>query len=102
VLAAAFSKICLRLAGLRIGYGVGPAEVITAMRKVQRAFDVTTPGPGGGLASLDGHAEVARRRAVNRQAMASLEAVLRNTASTRSRPRSATSSTSTSARTPRR
>ena len=41
-----FSKI-YGLAGLRIGYGVGPAEVITAMRKVQRAFDVTTPGAGG-------------------------------------------------------
>ncbi len=71
-----FSKI-YGLAGLRIGYGVGPAEMITAMRKVQRAFDVTTPAQEAALASLDDDAEVARRRAVNRQAMASLEAVLR-------------------------
>ena len=71
-----FSKI-YGLAGLRIGYGVGPAEVITAMRKVQRAFDVTTPAQEAALASLDGDAEVARRRAVNREAMAALEAVLR-------------------------
>jgi histidinol-phosphate aminotransferase len=71
-----FSKI-FGLAGLRVGYGVGPAEVITAMRKVQRAFDVTTPAQEAALASLDGQAELARRRAVNREAMAALEAVLR-------------------------
>jgi len=71
-----FSKI-YGLAGLRIGYGVGPAEVITAMRKVQRAFDVTTPAQEAALASLDGDAELVRRRAVNREAMAALEAVLR-------------------------
>ncbi len=71
-----FSKI-YGLAALRIGYGVGPAEVITAMRKVQRAFDVTTPAQEAALASLDGDAELARRRAVNRDAMAALEAVLR-------------------------
>jgi len=70
-----FSKI-YGLAALRIGYGVGPAGVIAAMRKVQRAFDVTTPAQEAALASLDGEAEVARRRTVNRQAMASLEAVL--------------------------
>lgn len=71
-----FSKI-YGLAGLRVGYGVGPAELITAMRKVQRAFDVTTPGQEAALASLDGATELARRRAVNREAMAALEAVLR-------------------------
>ena len=71
-----FSKI-YGLAGLRIGYGVGPAEVITAMRKVQRAFDVTTPAQEAALASLDGEVELARRRAVNREAMAALETVLR-------------------------
>jgi len=71
-----FSKI-YGLAGLRIGYGVGHADVITAMRKVQRAFDVTTPAQEAALASLDGSAELARRRAVNREAMAALETVLR-------------------------
>jgi len=70
-----FSKI-YGLAGLRIGYGVGPADVIAAMRKVQRAFDVTTPAQEAALASLDGEAEVDRRRAVNREAMAALERVL--------------------------
>jgi histidinol-phosphate aminotransferase len=71
-----FSKI-FGLAGLRIGYGIGPARVITAMRKVQRAFDVTTPAQEAALASLDDDAEIERRRAVNREAMAALEAVLR-------------------------
>ena len=71
-----FSKI-FGLAGLRIGYGIGPDHVITAMRKVQRAFDVTTPAQEAALASLDDDAEIERRRAVNREAMAALEAVLR-------------------------
>jgi histidinol-phosphate aminotransferase len=71
-----FSKI-FGLAGLRIGYGVGPAGVVSAMRTVQRAFDVTTPAQEAALASLDDDAELERRRAVNRDAMAALEAVLR-------------------------
>jgi histidinol-phosphate aminotransferase len=71
-----FSKI-YGLAALRIGYGVGPAPVIAAIRKVQRAFDVTTPAQEAALASLDGEAEVTRRRAANRESMVVLEAVLR-------------------------
>jgi histidinol-phosphate aminotransferase len=72
-----FSKI-YGLAGLRVGYGVGPAEVIAAIRKVQRAFDVTTPAQEAALASLDGVTELARRRSVNRESMTALEAVLRS------------------------
>ncbi len=71
-----FSKI-YGLAGLRVGYGVGPAPVVEAIRKVQRAFDVTTPAQEAALASLDGDTELARRRAVNRESMAELESVLR-------------------------
>jgi histidinol-phosphate aminotransferase len=71
-----FSKI-YGLAGLRVGYGVGPADVVAAIRKVQRAFDVTTPAQEAALASLDDGAELARRRAVNSESMASLESVLR-------------------------
>ena len=71
-----FSKI-YGLAGLRVGYGVGPREVVSAIRKVQRAFDITTPGQVAALASLDGGEELARRRAVNRDSMAELERVLR-------------------------
>jgi histidinol-phosphate aminotransferase len=71
-----FSKI-FGLAGLRVGYGIGPADVITAIGKVRRAFDVTTAGQEAALASLDDHAEIARRRAANREAMSALQRVLR-------------------------
>ena len=51
--------------------------MIAGIRKVQRAFDVTTPAQEAALASLDAEAELARRRKVNREAMAALAAVLR-------------------------
>jgi histidinol-phosphate aminotransferase len=71
-----FSKI-YGLAGLRVGYGVGPADVITAIGKVRRAFDVTTAAQEAALASIGDQVELDRRRSVNREAMRSLEGVLR-------------------------
>ena len=71
-----FSKI-YGLAGLRVGYGVGPEDVIAAIGKVRRAFDVTSVGQEAALASLDGAEELARRRASNRRAMTLLGDVLR-------------------------
>jgi histidinol-phosphate aminotransferase len=71
-----FSKI-FGLAGLRVGYGIGPADVITAIGKVRRAFDVTSAGQEAALASLHEEAEIARRRALNKQAMERLHDVLR-------------------------
>ena len=47
-----FSKI-YGLAGLRVGYGVAPAEVVTAIGKVRRAFDITAGAQVAALASLD-------------------------------------------------
>src|SRR5438034_4679436 len=70
-----FSKI-YGLAGLRVGYGVGPASVVAAIKKVQRAFDINTAAQEGALASLDDTAELGRRRMVNREAMDALEAAL--------------------------
>ncbi|HZO48619.1 MAG TPA: histidinol-phosphate transaminase [Gaiellaceae bacterium] len=66
------------LAGLRVGYGVGPEPLVTAIGKVRRAFDVTSAAQEAALASLDDAAEVERRRAVNRESMRLLEAVLRD------------------------
>jgi len=66
-----FSKI-YGLAGLRVGYGVMPAEVVTAIRKVQNAFDVTQPAQDAALASLGDPAEVERRRAANADARTDL------------------------------
>lgn len=71
-----FSKI-FGLAGLRVGYGVGSETVVTAIGKVRRAFDVSSAGQEAALASLSDDGEIARRRTVNREAMARLEGVLR-------------------------
>jgi histidinol-phosphate aminotransferase len=71
-----FSKI-YGLAGLRVGYGVGPEDVITAIGKVRRAFDVSSAGQEAALASLDAPDELARRRATNREAMTLLGDALR-------------------------
>ncbi len=72
-----FSKI-YGLAGVRVGYGVGPADVITAIGKVRRAFDVTSVGQEAALASLDAHDQLRRRREANRDAMTLLEQVVRD------------------------
>jgi histidinol-phosphate aminotransferase len=66
-----FSKI-FGLAGLRVGYGIGPAEIITAIGKVRRAFDVASAGQEAALASMHDEEEIARRRIANREAMALL------------------------------
>jgi len=71
-----FSKI-YGLAGLRVGYAVGPASAITAISKVRRAFDIATPAQEAALASLDSPDEIARRRELNRTGRAQLEEILR-------------------------
>jgi histidinol-phosphate aminotransferase len=71
-----FSKI-YGLAGLRVGYGIGPEDLITAIGKVRRAFDVTSAGQEAALASLGDDAEVARRRDANREARELLGSMLR-------------------------
>ena len=65
------------LAGLRVGYGVGPAEVVGAIRKVQNAFDVTQPAQDAALASLGDPAEIERRRRANAEGRETLERGLR-------------------------
>ena len=73
-----FSKI-YGLAGLRVGYGVGPEDVVTAIRKVQNAFDVTQPAQDAALVSLADGAELERRRRANAagrmQLVSGLEAI---------------------------
>ena len=71
-----FSKI-YGLAGLRVGYGVGPADVIEAIAKTRRAFDVGTQAQVAALASLDGTDELAERRLLTAEGRATLEATLR-------------------------
>jgi histidinol-phosphate aminotransferase len=71
-----FSKI-YGLAGVRVGYGVAAAELVTELGKTRRAFDLTTPGQEAALASLDAPEELARRRDLNKQGRAELEQLLR-------------------------
>lgn len=70
-----FSKI-YGLAGLRVGYGIGPADVVTEIGKVRRAFDISTLGQEAALASLGHDDEIARRRAENTAAVADLSSIL--------------------------
>jgi histidinol-phosphate aminotransferase len=71
-----FSKI-YGLAGLRVGYAVGPARLVTAISKVRRAFDVNSFAQVAALASLDAPDELARRRAVNAEGLVQLERIMR-------------------------
>jgi len=56
-----FSKI-YGLAGLRVGYGIAAPDVVTAVGKVRRAFDVTSAAQVAALASLGDDPELERRR----------------------------------------
>jgi histidinol-phosphate aminotransferase len=71
-----FSKI-YGLAGLRVGYGLAPEPIVTAIGKVRRAFDITTPAQEAALASLDSPQELERRRTVNVEGREQLERILR-------------------------
>jgi histidinol-phosphate aminotransferase len=66
-----FSKI-YGLAGLRVGYGIGPREVVDSVKRVRNAFDVTQPAQDAAVASLGDPGELARRRAFNAEARAQL------------------------------
>jgi histidinol-phosphate aminotransferase len=72
-----FSKI-YGLAGVRVGYGVAAAKLVTELGKTRRAFDLTTPGQEAALASLDAADELARRRDLNERGRAQLEQLLRD------------------------
>jgi histidinol-phosphate aminotransferase len=75
-----FSKI-FGLAGLRVGYGIGPAEIVTAVGKVRRAFDITTPAQVAAVASLaapGAREELERRRRVNAEGRPAIERALRD------------------------
>jgi histidinol-phosphate aminotransferase len=72
-----FSKI-FGLAGLRVGYALAPAPVVTALGKVRRAFDITTPAQEAALASLGDATELERRRTENAAQRPRVENLLRD------------------------
>jgi histidinol-phosphate aminotransferase len=71
-----FSKI-YGLAGLRVGYGVGPADVIGGIGKTRRAFDVSTQAQVAALASMDQSSELAERRRLTHEGREALAGTLR-------------------------
>jgi histidinol-phosphate aminotransferase len=71
-----FSKI-YGLAGLRVGYALGPEELVTSIGKVRRAFDVSSMAQAAALASLDAPDELARRRRENAEGLVQLERIMR-------------------------
>lgn len=70
-----FSKI-YGLAGLRVGYGIGPPDVVQAIGKVRNAFDINQTAQDAALASLGDEAEIARRRRANAESRAAVERAL--------------------------
>ncbi len=75
-----FSKI-YGLAGLRVGYGIGAAEVVGAIGKVRRAFDITTAAQACALASLEAPGaatELERRCLINAEGRPAIEQALRD------------------------
>ena len=71
-----FSKI-YGLAGLRVGYALGPEELVTSIGKVRRAFDVSSMAQAAALASLDAPEELERRRRENAEGLVQLERIMR-------------------------
>ena len=71
-----FSKI-FGLAGLRVGYALAAPGVVTALGKVRRAFDITTPAQEAALASLNDPQEIERRRLENARRRPEVERILR-------------------------
>jgi histidinol-phosphate aminotransferase len=67
-----FSKL-YGLAGLRIGYAVGPKEIVGLMQRVRQPFNVNAPAQWGALAALDDAEHIKRTLEVNREGMGYLE-----------------------------
>jgi histidinol-phosphate aminotransferase len=68
-----FSKIH-GLAGLRVGYGVGPLEVVEVLNRIRQPFNVNSLAQVAALAALDDDEHVERTRANNRDGLAYLRA----------------------------
>jgi len=70
-----FSK-AYGLAGLRVGYGLGAADVIDLLNRVRHPFNVNAPALAAAEAALDDEAFLARSYALNSAGMAQLVAGL--------------------------
>ncbi len=70
-----FSKI-YGLAAFRVGYGVGPRQLIDYMNRVRAPFNVSTLGQAAALAALDDADHVENARALNQRERRRVSAAL--------------------------
>jgi len=75
VIVRTFSKI-FGMAGLRIGYGIAPRDVVEICQKVQNPYEVNRIAQAAGLASVRAAAELARRMRTNRESRSRLAAAI--------------------------
>ena len=68
IISRTFSK-AYGLAGLRVGFGLGAAEVIDIMNRVRQPFNVNSVAQAAAVASLQDDAFVERSRALNQAGM---------------------------------
>jgi len=71
-----FSKV-YGLAGMRIGYGIGPAELLTEIDKIRLPIPVSGAAQAAALAALDDFEHVRRSIETNREGLAQIEKGLR-------------------------
>jgi histidinol-phosphate aminotransferase len=72
LLARTFSKI-YGLAGLRLGYGVGRADLIAALEKIRQPFNINSVAQAAALAALDDEDHTRRTKENNRLGLRELE-----------------------------
>jgi histidinol-phosphate aminotransferase len=68
ILMRTFSKI-FGLAGLRLGYGIGHPEFISALEKVRQPFNINSLAQAAAIAALDDGEHLARTRHANAQGL---------------------------------
>jgi histidinol-phosphate aminotransferase len=71
-----FSKI-FGLAGLRLGYGIGPPELIASLEKIRQPFNINSIAQAGALAALNDEEHLARTRANNAAGLDHLQSAFR-------------------------
>ncbi len=69
-----FSKI-YGLAGLRIGYGIGHPDFVSALEKVRQPFNTNAVAQAGAMAALDDDAHLAATRSTNADGLKFFEAL---------------------------
>jgi histidinol-phosphate aminotransferase len=76
LLTRTFSKIH-GLAGLRLGYGIGPPAIVGALEKIRQPFNINLVAQAAALAALEDQDHVARTRANNAQGLDELQRAFR-------------------------